>query len=69
MENKIYFPRFYGQSIVFYSLETDDNHSLRVRMLSVFIAQQKGCTVIGSKLGGARHFTFGSMSSSYIEYR
>lgn len=27
MENKINFPRFYGQSIVFYSLETDDYHS------------------------------------------
>jgi hypothetical protein len=24
MENKIYFPRFYGQSIVFYSLETNN---------------------------------------------
>ena len=28
---------------------------LRVRTLSIFIAQQKSCTVVGSKLGGARH--------------
>jgi hypothetical protein len=27
MENKIYFPRFYGQSIVFYSLETKNYHT------------------------------------------
>ncbi|KAJ1407909.1 F-box protein [Sesbania bispinosa] len=27
MENKIYFPRFYGQSIVFYSLETNNYHT------------------------------------------
>ena len=29
MENKIYFPRFYGESIVFYSLETDNYHSFK----------------------------------------
>jgi len=27
MENKIYFPRFYDQSIVFYSLETNNYHT------------------------------------------
>lgn len=29
MENKIYFPRFYGQSIVFYSLETYNYHTFQ----------------------------------------
>jgi hypothetical protein len=29
MENKIYFPRFYGQSIVFYSLETNNYHTFQ----------------------------------------
>ncbi|XP_057428483.1 uncharacterized protein LOC130721913 [Lotus japonicus] len=27
MENKIYFPRFYGQNVVFYSLETNNYHT------------------------------------------
>jgi hypothetical protein len=29
MENKIYFPRFYGKSIVFYSLETNNYHTFQ----------------------------------------
>jgi hypothetical protein len=29
MENKIYFPRFYGKSVVFYSLETNNYHTFQ----------------------------------------
>ncbi|KAK2393889.1 hypothetical protein P8452_15808 [Trifolium repens] len=29
MENKIYFPRFYGNSVVFYSLETNNYHTFQ----------------------------------------
>ncbi|CAK8533971.1 unnamed protein product [Lathyrus sativus] len=29
MENKIYFPRFYGQNLVFYSLETNNYHTFQ----------------------------------------
>jgi hypothetical protein len=29
MENKIYFNRFYGQNVVFYSLETNNYHTFQ----------------------------------------
>jgi hypothetical protein len=34
MENKIYFPRLYGQSIVFYSLETNNYHTFENEVLN-----------------------------------
>jgi hypothetical protein len=34
MENKIYFPRFYDQSIVFYSLETKKYHTFENELVN-----------------------------------
>jgi hypothetical protein len=34
MENKIYFPRLYGQNIVFYSLETNNYHTFENEVLN-----------------------------------
>lgn len=55
MENKIYFPIFYGERLVFFSLETKKKFTrLRTRMLSLIcIAQGKSCVAVGLNLGGA----------------
>lgn len=41
MENKIYFPRFYGQNIVFYSLETNNFHTFEHEVLNFLHVGEK----------------------------
>ncbi|XP_045802693.1 uncharacterized protein LOC123896337 [Trifolium pratense] len=36
MENKIYFPRFYGNSVVFYSLETNNYHTFKNEVVNFY---------------------------------